>query len=386
LPVSLAAFLLGLVFGAVVQRTHFCTMGAIADLVLFGGRQRLRAWVLAIAVALVGTQALAVTGLVPLEAAHYRAGGLAWLGALLGGAAFGFGTVLAGGCVSRNLVRLGAGSLKSLVVILVVGLVAAASLAAAAALPDGLDPARLGFAGQGLDGLLAIALRAPPAPVTLVLTAGLAGLALWYCLKDGRFRAAPRELSAGLVLGALVPLGWLATARLGAAEAVPLDSLNYVAPLGQTPLRLVGLTASPIGFAAALVLGTLAGAFLAALGRRELRLESFTSGDDLRRHLAGAVLMGVGGMLAGGCSIGQGITGVSTLAMGSFLALGGIGLGTVWALDYLESGRVLAWPRRCGHAVARSVAPDARPPVPSGHGRVPLAPPGDGAGIGRPAE
>ncbi|HET6468293.1 MAG TPA: YeeE/YedE family protein [Geminicoccaceae bacterium] len=374
--VATAAFLLGLVYGAVVQRTHFCTMGAIADAVLFGSRRRLRSWLLAIAVALAGTQALALAGLVPLDAAFYRGGELRWLAALVGGTLFGFGMVLAGGCVSRNLVRLGAGSLKSLVVLLVLGVTAYAAMRGALAVPRGwiagaaaVDLRPLGLATQGLDTLVATGLGVPPALAAAGLAAVLVALVLWYCLKDAGFLGARRELVAGLVVGALVPLGWLATAQLGELDFDPLPpaSLTYVAPTGATVLYLMTATGAAVDFAVALVVGTVLGAFATALATRQLRLETFTSGDDMLRHLAGAVLMGAGGVLAGGCSIGQGITGLSTLALGSFVAVGGIALGAVWALDYLESGRLLAWPARpwrslAGHLPGAAAGADARRP------------------------
>src|SRR5687767_2732941 len=115
----LGALAIGIVFGAVVQRSHFCTMGCVSDAVLFGSFRRARIWALAIAAALVGTQACAWSGLIDLSTTAYRQMPLFWLGSLLGGLLFGFGMVLAGGCASRNLVRLGAGSLKALATLLV---------------------------------------------------------------------------------------------------------------------------------------------------------------------------------------------------------------------------------------------------------------------------
>ncbi|MGI9505890.1 MAG: YeeE/YedE thiosulfate transporter family protein, partial [Geminicoccaceae bacterium] len=157
--VALAAFISGLVFGAVVQRTHFCTMGAIADLVLFGDGRRMRAWLLAIAVALVGSQLLAVAGIVDLAGSFYRSSNILWLGALVGGLLFGFGMTLTGGCTSRNIVRLGAGNLKSLVVLLVMAVTAYMTMNGLLALPR----LRLNLIGgiesedQGITTLLGLA-------------------------------------------------------------------------------------------------------------------------------------------------------------------------------------------------------------------------------------
>jgi uncharacterized membrane protein YedE/YeeE len=348
---AIAAFALGLAFGAVVHRTHFCTMGAIADLKLFGSRRRLRAWILAATIALLLTQALALAGLVPLDDSRYRAGGLDWLGALLGGGLFGFGMVIAGGCVSRGLARFGAGNLKSLVVLLVAGVAAQATAAGVLAAPAGWLAAgtSLPLDGSGLDQAVARVAGLPEAALTLVLTLGLGALGLYFCLKDPAFRRSPPELGAGLAVGLLVALGWLATSLLGNG---PPASLTFIESTGATLGFLMSGPAWLPGFLAALGLGAIAGAFLLALATRTLRLEAFTSPSDLVRHAVGGALMGVGGALAGGCTIGQGVTGIASLGLGSALAVAGIFGGALWALDYLETERLSSLPRRLGHACA----------------------------------
>ena len=307
LPLVLVSgyLLLGIAAGTVLQRSHFCTMGCVSDAVLFGSLRRLRVWALALAVALVGSQALDAAGLVDLGHSVYRQQGWLWAGTLPGGLLFGFGMVQAGGCVSRNLTRLGAGSLKAGAALLAV---AAAAAATALIVPDRAAPA-----------------ERPPIwamPLALAIAAGL----LAFCLRHAGFRRSREDLATGLVLGALIPLGWL----VAASAAGRPDSLNYLA-LDRPGLMLP------------LAAGTVLGALATALARGEFRVERFTAAGDLRRHLVGGLLMGVGGTLALGCTIGQGLTGVATLSPGSFLALGGMLAGAWWGVKHLETGRLWPW-------------------------------------------
>ncbi len=343
---QLAALAVGFLFGAVVQSSHFCTMGCVSDAVLFGSFRRARVWALAIATALVGSQALAALGLVDLAATAYRASPLSWPGAVAGGLLFGFGMVLAGGCVSRNLARLGAGSLKALVTLLVTA-VAASATASGVLAPLGAALRRAGTAAtggdQGLPALAAGASGVPPAAATLVITVAIAGALLVFALRDRQLRRSPADFGTGLALGALVPLAWLAGALAADPSAAAADrsaGLTFVAPVGDSLSWLLTAAGAP-GFGVALVGGTLLGAAAVAGWRGEARLEACAGRPDLVRHLAGGALMGVGGALALGCSVGQGLTGVATLALGSWLALLAILAGGWWGVKHLETGRLL---------------------------------------------
>lgn len=347
--VALGAFVLGLVFGAVAQRTHFCTMGAIADIAIFGSWRRMRAWLLAIAIALVLAQAMHAAGVVDLRRSIYLGSGLGWAGAVLGGLLFGFGMVLAGGCASRNLVRAGAGSLKSLVVLLVLGLSAYMTLSGLLARPrleiaavGTLDLAAFGLRGQGLGDLLAAPFGIDPAWLGMLSTLVVAGLLAAFCLRDAAFRASRADVVAGIVVGLVVAGGWVVTGVLGDDDfdPTPLASLTFVAPTGQTLLYAMTSTGATIGFGVASVVGVVLGAFLAAMATGQFRFEAFTGTADMLRNIAGAVLMGFGGVLALGCTIGQGITGLSTLAAGSVLAVVAIVAGALVALRWLEAGSI----------------------------------------------
>ena len=254
---------------------------------------------------------------------------------------FGFGMTLTGGCSSRNVVRLGAGNLKSLVVLLVMGIVGYMTMNGLLALPRLQLEAIGGITStdQGLPAWLSLGGLA-----SLSLALMLALLLMIFCFKDKKFRSSPKDMIAGLVLGALIPFGWLVTGIIGADEfdPAPLSSFSFVAPVSRGLIYLMTFPSATISFGIAAVGGVLVGAFLAAIYMREFRLEGFANLQDLGRHLVGAAMMGVGGVLGLGCTIGQGMTGISTLAIGSFLTLAAIMTGGVLGVRYLERGSLKA--------------------------------------------
>ncbi|MDA0996839.1 MAG: YeeE/YedE family protein [Proteobacteria bacterium] len=341
------AFTLGIAFGATAQRTNFCTMGAISDMVMMDDRNRLRAWLLAIAVGIAASQGLHLAGLVDLNKAIYLTPNLGWAGAVIGGLMFGFGMTQAGGCGSKTLIRLGAGNLKSLYVAVVLGIFAYMTLRGVLALVrtalEGATNVDLKASGvvnnQGLPDLLA-ATGLEIGSARMILAAAAVALLVWYCFKDGDFRQSKRDVIAGLIIGLTVPAGWAITGIAGFDEfqPTPLFSLTFVAPVGNSLQYLMTFTGATIDFGVASVGGVIAGSFLAAMSAKEFRVESFVDADDMIRHTIGAALMGTGGVLALGCTIGQGLTGMSTLAVGSVLALGSIIAGGVLGIRYLEEG------------------------------------------------
>ncbi len=345
--VGIGGFVVGLVFGAVVQRTNFCTMGAISDLVLMGDGRRFRAWVLAIAVAVIGTQALHFGDVVNVNKSVYLTSNLGWLGATLGGAMFGFGMTQAGGCGSRTLVRLGAGNLKSLVVALVLGIVAymtsrglLAPMRMQLETATNIDLGARGLSNQSLGEMAGAAVGLPASPARIAAAAALALAFLVYCFKDPNFRRSVSDIAAGLIVGLTVVAGWIVTGVLGADEfnPAPLASITFVAPVGESLQYLMTFTGSTINFGIAVVAGVITGSFLMAGATRTFRVESFADRNDLVRHLYGAALMGAGGVMALGCTIGQGITGMSTLAVGSVIAWLSILGGGYLGIKFLEKG------------------------------------------------
>jgi uncharacterized membrane protein YedE/YeeE len=346
LVVPILGFGLGAVFGATAQRTNFCTMGAISDLVFMGDGKRFRAWMLAIAVATLGSQALHAAGTVDLSESIYLTTNFGWAGAIIGGLLFGFGMTLTGGCGNKTLVRLGAGNLKSLVVAIFLGIFAYMTVRGLTGLArvelegwTNVDLAAAGFAAQGFPDLLAAA-GLPEGAGRLLMTGILAGGLLWFCFKSAEFRASRTDIAAGLIIGALVPAGWVVTGVVGYDDfdPTPLASFTFIAPVGESIQYLMTFTGSTINFGIAVVGGVIAGAFAAAKASGEFRLESFVEPGDMVRHMVGGAIMGIGGVMALGCTIGQGITGMSTLAMGSLIALLSILVGGYFGLKYLEEG------------------------------------------------
>lgn len=340
--VAACGFAAGAVFGATAQKTHFCTMGGVSDMVLMGDARRFRAWMLAAAIALLGTQALWELGYVDLTGSIYRTANFGWAGAILGGLLFGYGMVLGNGCGNKTLVRLGAGNLKSLVMFLIIAATAYMTLRGLLALGRvQLETTNLTLpVSQGLDDLLAHRTGIDAVTARRGLTLALvAAVALW-CLKDGAFRASTRDWLSGVIIGLLVPAGWFVTGTLGRDEfePTPVGSFSFIKPIGDTLSYLMTYTGSSIDFGIATVMGVVAGSFLMAAATRTFRIEGFTGVQDMARTMTGGVLMGLGGVLALGCTVGQGITGVSTLAAGSFLALGSIIAGGWYGLKYLEEG------------------------------------------------
>jgi uncharacterized membrane protein YedE/YeeE len=345
--VGIGGFSVGLAFGAVAQYTNFCTMGGISDLVLMGDGRRFRAWMLAIAVAIAGTQALHFAGAFDIDRSIYLSGNLGWLGAIVGGVMFGFGMTQTGGCGAKTLVRLGAGNLKSLVVFLVLGLVAYMTLRGLFALARvqlesatnvdlkarGLQNQHIGEMAGAVFGLETGTARAMAASV-VVLTF------LFFCFRDADFRRSGKDIAAGFLIGLGVVGGWVVTGIIAVDEFNPvqLASITFVAPVGESLQYLMTFTGSTINFGIAAVGGVIAGSFLMAMTTGSFRIESFTDRSDLTRHLSGATLMGAGGIIALGCTIGQGVTGMSTLSLGSVIAWLSILSGGYLGIKYLEEG------------------------------------------------
>jgi hypothetical protein len=352
--VTWLAFGLAFVFGATAQRCSFCTMGAIIDIVSIGEWRRMRMWLLAIAVAILGTNALWAASLIDLSKSFYVGNNLIWLSHLAGGLLFGFGMTLASGCGSRTLIRLGAGNLKSLVVVVFLALAAYLTLRGVLAVlrVNVFDAVKwdLGVA-QDLPTLLGTVGLAEPLARWLV-PAALGVALLIFVFKDREFRETTEYVIGGLVVGAVIVGGWYVSAHIGylaedpntlqeafvATNSGRPESYSFTAPAAYLLELLIFWTdkSRTMTFGVAGVLGMMAGACAMALATRTFRWEGFATTEDLANHIVGGVLMGFGGVLALGCTIGQGLTGVSTLAVGSLLSLFAIIGGCVAAVKYQE--------------------------------------------------
>ena len=352
--VALLVPLLGLCFGgllgATVQRTQFCKMGAISDIFFIGDWNRFWAWVLAIATAILGTQTLHMQGLIDLSESIHLTPNLGWAGAILGGLMFGFGMTLCGGCGNKTLVRLGAGNLKSLVVAIVLGIFAYMTLRGLIGLAQVeleaatiIDLSAFELETQNIPAFLSL-LGLDVELTRVVSICVISGGLFVFCLKNTAFRESKIDMAAGFIVGLLIVAAWFVTGNIGFDdfEPTPIASFSFVAPIGEGLLYFMTFTGSKINFGIAVVGGILLGSFVSAKISGEFRIEAFVDASDLKRHLSGGALMGTGGVLALGCTIGQGVSGMSTLALGSLIALLSIIAGGTFGMKYLEKGSVIA--------------------------------------------
>lgn len=340
--VAILGFLVGIVFGAVVNKTNFCTMGAVSDWINIGSKDRLRAWFLAIGIAILASQIMQAQGLIDLGEVMYLTPNFGWLGHIVGGLLFGIGMTLASGCGQRTLVRVGGGNLKSLVVLILLGLTAYMTMRGLLALVrvNAIEVTNIGLAGsgipdQGIGTLISAAAGIESTTlVNWVVTALLGGGLVVYAFAAKSFRRSFDNILAGIAIGLIIPAGWYITGVVGFDDFDPvrLGSYTFIAPTGESLMYLMTFTGSTINFGIAAVFGVILGSFLFVVVTGRFRLETFTDRDDMIRHIVGGITMGFGGVLALGCTIGQGVTGMSTLALGSLLSLISIILGSALAM------------------------------------------------------
>ena len=358
------AFGLSAIFGVIANKANFCTMGAVSDWVNIGDLSRLRAWFLAIATAIIGVGVLEYSGSIDMSLTTsnetsnppYRSANFIWLRHLVGGLMFGVGMTLASGCGNKTLVRLGEGNMKSVVVLAIMGIAAWWMLFSNFGytvflqwmLPLSVDFSQHDIAGQDITAVLA-GVSGMATPVLGLSIALLLGLALlFWVLRARDFRDNRELLGAGLIIGLLIVIGWYVTAG-GSGQALldELDfmdqrpfftgaqSLTFIGPSGHVAQYLKeGFAAIYLTFGVATLAGVIVGSFLYTLIFRKLRIEWFVTWKDFMMHAVGAVLMGIGRVLAMGCTIGQGISGVSTLALGSILTLVAIIAGSAATMKY----------------------------------------------------
>jgi uncharacterized membrane protein YedE/YeeE len=347
------AFALAFVFGAVANKTDFCTMGAVSDWVNMGDTSRMRMWLLAIGVAILGSNALALAGIVDLSKSIYPGPNFTWLSYLVGGFLFGVGMTLGSGCGSKTLIRIGGGNLKSLVVFFIMGIAAYMTL-------RGLFGAfRVGVlekasflisAGQDLPSLLSKATGTMRTFTVSVLAALIGGGLVVFAYSSRDFRANLDYTLGGVVTGLVVVGGWYVSGRLGYLAEDPqtlqeafvatntgrMESFTFVSPLAFSLEYLMLWTdkSKVVTYGIASAAGVVAGSAAYALATRKFRWEGFRDAEDTGMHIVGGVLMGFGGITALGCTIGQGITGFSTLALGSILTFVAIVAGAAATMKW----------------------------------------------------
>jgi uncharacterized membrane protein YedE/YeeE len=315
---AIAGAAVGVLFGATAQHSRFCLRAASVEVSegIFG--PRLYIWLIAFTAAVASVQGLVAVGWLDVSTSRQLATTGSLSGAIIGGLMFGSGMILARGCASRLLVLSATGNLRALVTGLVLTLVAQASLRGV------LTPARESLAalwlvpgGDARDILAQMGLSSAAA-------AALAGIALLGSLAlAGRHQVTPSHAIAAVGVGIAVALGWLLTYAISQAsfEVVPIASITFTGPSTDTLMGLVDNTSLPWGFGIGLVPGVFAGAGLMALATKEFKIERFGADTPMERYLIGAVFMGFGSMLAGGCAVGAGMSGGSVFALTAWVAL-----------------------------------------------------------------
>lgn len=354
--VAWLSFGVAFILGAISQRTQFCTLGAVSDIVNMNDWSRMRMWVLAMAAAIIGAQTLYAMNVIDLSKSFYVRSNLTWLSYIVGGLMFGVGMTLASGCGSRTLVRIGGGNVKSIVVFVFLGIAAYMTMKGLFAVwrvasidKVSVDLAASGITTQEWGSVLAAMFGVTKKTAQIAAASVIAGAMLVWVLMGREFRRSLDGWLGGLGYGLAVLAGWVITAKIGYAEnpetlemtffgtnSRAAESLTFVAPMGYT-LELLMLWSDKsliVTFGIASSLGMILGAFAYAILFKRFRWEGFASVEDTRNHIVGAILMGAGGVTAMGCTIGQGVTGLSTLAVGSFLALAAMIVGCAATLKY----------------------------------------------------
>lgn len=346
--IAWGGLVIGLVFGFTIHRTNFCTMGSISDILSFGDYRRFRSWLMAGAVAIIGVAIIQRIGIADMSYSIYTGPNFQWGGHVIGGLLFGVGMVFGGGCVSKNLARAGGGDLRSVLVLIVIGIAGYMTIGGlfgptrvAITTPLSSDLSAMGLGSQRIDEMLAAVTGLAAGTAQIIAVVVIAGGLLAYCFADKGFRSSPNHILAGLIVGLCVIAGWVLTGLAfdDFADNPMVESLSYVRPAGDTVDYLMRFTAYEApSFTVVILFGALAGAFLSAITKRSFAFATFTDSSDTLRNMLGAVLMGIGGVMALGCTVGQSISGFSTLALGSlitfiFIVIGGvIGMKTMEAL------------------------------------------------------
>jgi uncharacterized membrane protein YedE/YeeE len=333
--VVLAGLFIGLVYGAVGLLSGFCMMSSLRGLWAEGDGRLVRSYALAIGVAIATSQLLAASGLVDLGKSIYLQPSFSAPVMFLGGLLFGYGMVLSNGCGSRALVLLGRGNLRSFVVVIVLGIFAEMTLKGLIA------PARIAMvqASQATAKLTSVpallsSMGLGEISARMVAASVLSAALIIFAFAHAPFRKSSGQIAAGLIVGLLVAAGWYATGYLGADDfnPTPVTSLTFIAPIADALQYVMLSTGSTLNFGTVTVFGVFAGSLATALATGRFHLEGYQSPRHMLRSAGGAALMGAGGVMAFGCSIGQGLTGLSTLSLASFVAVAGILLGAAAGL------------------------------------------------------
>lgn len=312
------ALVLGLAFGIFAERSKFCLRSALVG---DNRRASMGVWLMALVVAIIGTQAAVFAELITFEEHRFYAAGLPIVAILAGGVMFGAGMVLTRGCASRLTVLAGTGNLRALFVLMIFAIIAHATLKGV------FSPIRTTLGAYTLDLGEVTGFAALPGG-GLFWSALIALAALVYAIRSG---ARIQSLAFAAALGLLVPAAWVGTGFVLFDEFDPiaLESLSFTSPMADGLFWSLASTSIPAGFGTGLIGGVVVGALLASLLFGSFKWQSFESPAQTGRYMGGAALMGMGGVLAGGCTVGAGLAGIPTLSFAALIALLAIAAGAL---------------------------------------------------------
>ncbi|MEP2707302.1 MAG: YeeE/YedE family protein [Roseibium sp.] len=342
--------LAGCVLGFVGRATHFCTLSALERHWYAGDSTGLKTWVLAAVFALICTQGLVVLGVADPSGSFYLSPVFPWTGAILGGVMFGVGMALVGTCGFGAVLRLGGGSLRALMVLTVIGLAALAAQRGIVGLVRVplVDDQAMTFVNAGSQSMGDILSALFGMKLQGVVTLMIAGIGLFWVFRSGQYARQISKLFSAFVIGLVITFGWWATSYVAAHsfEPVQIEAGSFVVPVGDSIMQLITYTGVWPDYGVGLIAGTLIGAICAALWKRDIRWEACDDARELGRHILGGTLMGIGGVFAMGCTVGQGITAFSTMAISAPVVMVSIAFGARLGLAWLVEGSVLAAFRR----------------------------------------
>ena len=347
--IGISGLVLGCMLGFLVYRARLCTFGAMEDALIGRDWRRMKVFGFALAIAVIITQSLVLTDLLDPLRVTYLPSKLPLLGIVAGGVMFGVGMALVGTCGFGSLIRLGSGDLRSLVVLLVFALCAFAALRGVLVglRIDVIESVTLAMPGQSRSDLATLFTRWSGVDLRISLTMAISAGLIWIGVRDRRLRRTPRLVIAGIALGLCVGLGWVATSLLADPFNVSQrpQSLTFVAPIARALFGVLMGHDSGLDFGVMSVIGVIIGALCASLYAQEFRWEAFDDDREMRRHMLGGALMGFGGVLAGGCTIGQGLSAGSLLAISMPIALISMMLGARLGIALIMGDITELWAR-----------------------------------------
>ena len=342
------------ILGIIMQKTSFCTLGAVSDGILMEDWSRMRQWCLAIGIAILGVALMSHLGWIDVSKSFYTGNRVLYLSTVIGSTLFGIGMVLASGCGSKTLIRIGGGNLKSIVVFIVLGLVAYMTMRGFLGImkANTIDKVSLSLStNQDLPSILSASFGIAKESLRSILALIIGGAFIGFAFLKKSFWNT-ENLLAGIGVGIGITAIWWVSGHYAHLTEDPntlqeaflvtnsgrMESLSFVAPYAfaldwmmftsdKSKVLTIGIVA---------VIGMILGSAISSILSKNFRWESFRGVEDTANHLVGAALMGFGGVTAVGCTVGQGLSGLSTLALNSFIAFPGFILGAYIGLQYLQ--------------------------------------------------